>query len=89
VFAYPNERIHPGDLQVFIEKKTGNIADAYVFFYNKGVSLRSGSIDVSKIAKELGGGGHKRAAGATLQSEERESLKQRIISFFAKMVKRS
>ncbi len=89
VFAYPNQKIHPGDLQLFIEERTGSIADAYVFIYDKGVSLRSHSFDVSEIAKLLGGGGHRRAAGASISGEEKEGLKRKILGFFYKMKPKS
>jgi nanoRNase/pAp phosphatase (c-di-AMP/oligoRNAs hydrolase) len=34
------------------------------------VSLYSTTVDVSKIAKKFGGGGHKNAAGMTLSNEQ-------------------
>ncbi len=87
VFAYPHQKLHPGDLQSYIEERTGSIADVYVFIYDKGVSLRSKSVDVSKIAQMLGGGGHRRAAGASIREEEknRENLKNRIINILKRL----
>lgn len=43
------------------------------------VSLRSTGADVSKIAKELGGGGHIRAAGCTVRAETAEKAISDII----------
>ena len=55
-------RLHPGEVQDFLEKN-GVTADLYILVYPSAVSLRSDTIDVSKIALALGGGGHQRAAG--------------------------
>ena len=42
------------------------------------VALRSkGRVDVSKIAREFGGGGHRNAAGATIEGNL-EDIKRRI-----------
>lgn len=41
-----------------------------------GISFRSKSIDVSKIAQELGGGGHELASGALLECSIEEAKKQ-------------
>ncbi|HHD77255.1 MAG TPA: bifunctional oligoribonuclease/PAP phosphatase NrnA [Campylobacteraceae bacterium] len=44
------------------------------------VSLRSkGEVDVSQIALSLGGGGHKRAAGFTVKSKNREEIIEKIM----------
>jgi len=78
LFAYPDEKVHPGDLQRTIESSTGQQADMYVFIYDKGVSFRSRVLDVSLVAKMLGGGGHSRAAGARVEGEK-ESIKNSIL----------
>ena len=41
-------------------------ADVVAIIHRRGISLRSEKVDVRSIAKELGGGGHLRAAGAPL-----------------------
>ncbi|AEM37912.1 hypothetical protein Pyrfu_0040 [Pyrolobus fumarii 1A] len=43
--------------------------DVEVYVYPRAISLRSVKLDVSCIAKALGGGGHKRAAGAPRPSQ--------------------
>ena len=50
------------------------------------LSLRSGSdVDVAKIAVTLGGGGHVRAAGATI-TEPVEQARERILSMIAEQM---
>jgi len=89
VFLYPSEKIHPGDLQSFFEKKKSMGADIYVFVYGKGISLRSRNLDVSLLAKAMGGGGHKYAAGVNLREpEDKESIKRRIFSVFRRIYSR-
>ena len=44
------------------------------------VSLRSVRIDVSKVAESYGGGGHKYAAGFSLNEEKFKSLLKIIIN---------
>lgn len=86
IFVYPNEKVHPGDLQGYLEQKTGDKADVYVFVYRKGISLRSKTIDVSLLAKAMGGGGHRYAAGVNLvEPEDKESLKKKIAMIFKKI----
>lgn len=48
------------------------------------VSLRSINADVSAIAKELGGGGHMRAAGATVYGKADELLENTILPMIKK-----
>jgi len=43
--------------------------DVEIYVYPRALSLRSVRVDVSCIAKKLGGGGHKRAAGAPRPSQ--------------------
>jgi len=62
VFQDVDPRVHPGEITM-IAKQNGLIADIYVVRYPRGTSLRSSVYDVSVIAKKLGGGGHKNAAG--------------------------
>jgi phosphoesterase RecJ-like protein len=58
-------------------------AIASVFVYEKGhesskVSFRSRVIDVCAIAKSFGGGGHERAAGASISMSAKDALKEAI-----------
>ena len=62
IFPDVDPRIHPGEI-VDVSEKNGLIAHLYIVRYPRGVSLRSDYIDVSSIARDLGGGGHARAAG--------------------------
>ncbi len=62
VFQDVDPRVHPGEV-TWIAKTNGLIADIYIVRYPRGVSLRSDKVDVSMIAKLLGGGGHSNAAG--------------------------
>ena len=87
LFAYPDEKIHPGDLQRAIENIAKERADVYVFIYERGVSLRSNILDVSRIAKMLGGGGHRNAAGAKMNTD-RENVKNIIINLIWKLSKK-
>ncbi|RLG84499.1 MAG: phosphohydrolase [Thermoprotei archaeon] len=57
-------RLHPGEVQDKLEKN-GVIGDLYILVYPTAISLRSDTIDVSRIALALGGGGHQKAAGIT------------------------
>jgi len=86
-FLYPNEKVHPGDLQKYVEEKGEARADVYVFMYKKGISLRSKTIDVSLLAKAMGGGGHKYAAGVNFKEplEDKEGIKSRIASALKKL----
>ncbi len=63
VFQDVDPRIHPGEVTL-TAKENGLLADIYIVRYPRGVSLRSDAVDVSLIARLLGGGGHKNAAGA-------------------------
>lgn len=51
-----------------------------------GVSLRGKNSPVDKIANELGGGGHKNAAGAVVY-DSLENVKNKIIELFKKVIK--
>ncbi|WP_440059530.1 DHH family phosphoesterase [Thermogladius sp. 4427co] len=62
VFPDADPRIHPGEI-IEVAEKNGLRAHVYIVRYPRGTSLRSDYIDVSSIARELGGGGHLRAAG--------------------------
>lgn len=45
------------------------------------ISLRSKNIvDVSKVAESLGGGGHKRAAGAFIKNKDLNSVKEKVLN---------
>ena len=45
------------------------------------VSLRSrGEVDVEKIARHYGGGGHRNAAGFTVQGEDTEGVRREVVS---------
>jgi phosphoesterase RecJ-like protein len=45
------------------------------------VSLRSkGTFDVARIAEELGGGGHRNAAGAVVRGISLEAARQRVLA---------
>lgn len=62
IFQDVDPRVHPGEITL-IAKQNGLFADIYIIRYPRGISLRSDYIDVSLIAKMLGGGGHRNAAG--------------------------
>ncbi|MGC9121768.1 MAG: DHH family phosphoesterase, partial [Thermogladius sp.] len=62
IFPDVDPRVHPGEI-VDVSEKNGLVAHLYIVRYPRGVSLRSDYIDVSSIARDLGGGGHARAAG--------------------------
>ena len=62
VFPDVDPRVHPGEV-VQVSERNGLRAHVYIVRYPRGVSLRSDYIDVSSIAREMGGGGHSRAAG--------------------------
>ncbi len=87
LFVYPDQKIHPGDLQAYIEKNQNTVYDLYVFVYGKGVSLRSDKFDVSQMARLLGGGGHKKAAGAIIGVSDKNKIKMKIINVFSKFKK--
>lgn len=61
-----NEVLHPSDVYDAVREKVE--ADVYVISYGRGFSLRSrdDEVDVLRVARSLGGGGHPRAAGARL-----------------------
>ncbi len=59
-----DQRLHPGEVYESIVGNGIN-GDIYIIMYPNGVSMRSDTMDVSLIAKKLGGGGHKRAAGVS------------------------
>ncbi len=53
------------------------------------VNLRANSgIDVNKIAKFFGGGGHKRASGATIE-EDIQAAQEKVISFVRRLTANS
>ncbi len=57
-----DQRLHPGE--VYEEILRSNIrGDVYIIMYPNGISIRSEKLDASEIAKILGGGGHRKAAG--------------------------
>ncbi len=64
-FIEPDHRLHPGDLHQ-AAREAGVEADLYAFLYPECISLRSSTVDVNVVAAILGGGGHRRAAGAPL-----------------------
>jgi len=84
LFVYPDQKVHPGDLQHYLENIVEKKADVYVFVYGKSVSLRSAKLNVAEIARILGGGGHKKAAGASLNVSDKSSIKNTIISLFSR-----
>ena len=84
LFVYPDQKVHPGDLQHYLEKIAKKQADVYIFVYGKSVSLRSAKLNVAEIARVLGGGGHKKAAGASLNVSDKTSVKNTIISLFSR-----
>jgi nanoRNase/pAp phosphatase (c-di-AMP/oligoRNAs hydrolase) len=47
------------------------------------VSMRSKTIDVSKIALSFGGGGHQKAAGCSVNANLEEAKKQILAAVFA------
>jgi phosphoesterase RecJ-like protein len=47
-----------------------------------GISLRSRKNPIDKIAVELGGGGHERAAGAIIRDTTLEDVKTRVLELF-------
>ena len=48
-----------------------------------GISLRSRKQPIDKIAVELGGGGHERAAGAIIRDTTLEDVKTRVLELFS------
>ncbi len=73
-----DRRIHAGDVQAYLVDK-GVVADAYIVVYPNSISLRSNAIDVSIIAKELGGGGHKGASGVPILASPQSTLSRVIL----------
>ncbi len=77
VIPPPSDKIHPGDIQLELARR-GISGDIYVIIYSKGISLRSTSIDVSTIARALGGGGHAYSAGAPIETVDVDSIVKTI-----------
>lgn len=81
-----------GDLTESIFYNMRLIRDAEVFVLFKKISRSSirvnfrsrGRIDVNKVAKFFGGGGHKNAAGATIQANRISSVEKDVITFIKK-----
>jgi len=88
LFAYPDQRVHPGDLHYYLENVAEKKADLYVLVYGKSVSLRSAKINVAEVAKALGGGGHEKAAGASLREHDEKSVKSVLLSLLKKIALR-
>lgn len=76
-----DKRIHAGDVQAYLINK-GVVADAYVVIYPSSISLRSNTIDVSIVAKELGGGGHRGASGIPIPASLQSTV-SRVISILS------
>lgn len=84
----PSEKIHPGDLQLYIEEKKRVQADIYIFLYKSGLSIRSTKLNVAKLAQELGGGGHPKASGVTFERiNEDINIKEKILRLIEKLYK--
>jgi len=69
----------PKDLEGIVSQlRVTQGVEVAIFLYEIGqdeykISLRaSGDVDVSKVAEYFGGGGHKKAAGFTLQGKSEE-----------------
>lgn len=82
-----DRRVHAGDVQAYLIDK-GIAADAYIVMYPNSISLRSSSIDVSTVAKELGGGGHRGASGIPILASPQSTI-SRVISILSSNVLRS
>ncbi len=78
-----DQRIHPGEIQLKLID-SGIYADLYVIVYPNAVSLRSDSIDVSLVAKKLGGGGHPNASGIPINDIPIDVMIEKIIELAAK-----
>ncbi|MCD7779020.1 MAG: bifunctional oligoribonuclease/PAP phosphatase NrnA [Clostridiales bacterium] len=68
-------------------------ADVSVFVYDKGngtirCSFRSMGIDVNKVAMDLGGGGHVRAAGCTLENSTVEDALEKCLKGIREKIER-
>ncbi len=85
-FTTADERLDPGDVQLMLRDK-GFRAEVYVILHRNSVSLRSKHIDVSRIARILGGGGHKWSAGAPLRGDSGEKIRA-VISAIEKALVR-
>ena len=59
--------------------------DVELYIYPRAVSIRSSRIDASCIARRLGGGGHRRAAGAPLRYSYGEASLARQVAMYAKL----
>ncbi len=59
--------------------------DVELYIYPRAVSIRSARIDASCIARRLGGGGHKRAAGAPLRYSYGAAGLARQVAMYAKL----
>lgn len=88
-FLKPSEKVHPGDLQAFLEEKRGVSADIYLFVYKNGLSIRSSKYNVAKLAVELGGGGHPKASGVFFETEDKSpsNLKERLLGLIERLYK--
>ncbi len=82
-----DRRIHAGDVQAYLIDR-GVVADAYIVMYPNSISLRSNTIDVSAIAKELGGGGHRKASGVPIVASPQSTV-SRVISILSSNALRS
>lgn len=85
-FTTADERLDPGDVQLMLRDR-GFRAEIYVILHRNSVSLRSKRIDVSKIARILGGGGHKWSAGAPLKGNNGEKIRT-VVSAIEKALAR-
>jgi nanoRNase/pAp phosphatase (c-di-AMP/oligoRNAs hydrolase) len=87
-FVKPSEKVHPGDIQSYLEEKRKVTADIYLFLYKSGLSIRSARFNVANLAKELGGGGHPKASGVLFESEERATnIKEKLLRLIEKLYK--
>ena len=59
--------------------------DVEVYIYPRAVSIRTTRLDASCIARRLGGGGHRYAAGAPLRLSYGEAQIARQVAYYAKM----
>lgn len=71
-----SEELNPSDVYNSLHRRID--ADVYVIVYDKGLSLRSETVDVARIASRLGGGGHNHAAGAPLTGLSLDQALSRI-----------
>ncbi len=78
-----DQRLHAGEIQeVLLEN--GVEADLYIVVYPNAISLRSDVVDVSAIARSLGGGGHPRASGIPLNTITPDKVIDKIIKYIIK-----